>query len=206
LTAARVAASFISQEMFGGKMLKTRGCLVWMGAACLTALWTAPPVRAQSLGELAEREKARRARSAQESKSAGRVVSDEDLAKRRRPGTTDAEGTGSDGQEGASAAASGETAATPSSEEPTGTQAYWRDRLETARKAIEEAQQRATELEGAARASRGAPTATRYEDAAAEAAEKQAARQAFEDAKREVEAAQRAYNELEDEARRAGGL
>jgi hypothetical protein len=206
LTATRAAGSFFLRDISGGEMLKMRSGLVWIGAVSLAVLWGAPVVRAQSLGELAEREKERRARSAQEGKKAGRVVSEEDLAKQRGGPRDDGEPAGGGEQEASSSTASSESTPAAAAEEASAAAEFWRGRIEAAQKTLDEADQRARELETAARAARGAPTATRYEDGLAEAAERQRVREDAEAARSEVEVARRALNEVQDEARRAGGL
>lgn len=183
-----------------------RDRMTWAGVAFLALLWATPAVRAQSLGEVAERENERRAREAQTDKGDEHVISGEDLKKHR--GNT-AQGDSVQGETTSSGAtAEGASAGSGSSrtEDADANKDYWRGRLDAARATVEQAEKRAQELEAAASAARGRPDATDYDEALQETEVRKAHIAEYEAAKQNLEEARRAYEALEQDARKAGGL
>jgi hypothetical protein len=173
--------------------------LAFAAALSGVCMWVVP-VRAQSLGELAKQEKERRERVGKTSPSPAPSFTEEDLKKVRESGRPATEAG-----EGATAAAGesregGSTAAA----EKSSTDAYWESRLSTARDDVERAKARANELEAAARAARGAPTATTYTEAQEDAARRQQVIADYDAARADLAQAERALADLEREAKRGG--
>jgi hypothetical protein len=186
-------------------MAKMHDGLSWIGVACLALLWAVPVVRAQTLGEVAAREKERRAREAEKGKASRPVISDEDL--KRRSGKT-ASPAQTEGQTGASASesASSSGASDGAAADADANKSYWRSRIEAAKAAADQAEKRAQEAEVEARGARGGPSASDYSQAVAEGAERKSRIDAAEAARRDADAARQALADLENEARSAGGL
>jgi len=95
------------------------------------------PVLGQSLGEVAAREKERRAQQKQKSGTAAKTYTDEDLAKAEAKHPKE------------SSTSSSATASTPADRETNGDSGadYWKDRAEKARGAVKSAQDRIKVLE-----------------------------------------------------------
>jgi hypothetical protein len=187
-------------------MARMRDRLTWAGAAFLALLWATPVVRAQSLGEVAEREKERRAREAQTNRGGDHVISEEELKKHgAKAGKRDSGAGETTSPEEITAGASAGSSASRT-EDGDANKDYWRGRLDAARATVEQAEKRAQELEAAASAARGRPDATDYDEALQETEVRKARIAEYEAAKQNLEEARRAYEALEQDARKAGGL
>jgi hypothetical protein len=146
-------------------MASMRDGLTWAVAAFLALLWATPVVRAQSLGEIAEREKERRAREAQASKGGDHVISDEDLKKHAGSVAKTDSGAGETTSPGATQVGASAGSSASGREDADSIKAFWRSRLDAARATAEQAEKRAQDLQAAAQAARGRPDATDYDAA-----------------------------------------
>ncbi len=150
----------------------------------------------ESLGEVAEQEKERRALVEREQRGPARFITLDDLLRGRPLDFVESyaeEGPG-DGSGGGR----------PRTDEPSGLELYWQDRLQAAREAVEAASRRAADLEGEALAARGPSPETNYDAALADAAVRKQKIDDYQVARRELAEARRALDNLESEARRAG--
>jgi hypothetical protein len=175
------------------------GSLAFTGALAAVWMW-AVPVGAQNLNEVAKREKERRERVQKNSPSPAPSFTEEDLKDKRESGRPPAEAGA--GEEATGAA--GESSAPAAEEEKSSVESYWESRLSAARDDVERAKARVTELEAAARAARGAPTAGTYTEAQQEADRRRQVIEDYAAAQRELAQAERALGDLEREARRGG--
>jgi hypothetical protein len=175
-----------------------------MAAVCGVALALPPAVRAQSLGDLAKKEKERRERVAKKNPKGGQTFSDDDLKGRRRDAAPADEGQPAPGASPSSKAdsASGSDAKKDASAE----KSYWDSRLQSARDAVKQAEQEVKAAEEAARAASAPASGSGYNDAMAQAQAQRAAQEAVRAARKAQIDAQQALDQMEAEARRAGAL
>jgi hypothetical protein len=184
--------------MSGGDMTKGRGRFIAL-VGCLLAVWSlASVVGAQTLEDAAKRERARRERLAKEAGKPKPTFSDDDLRARRPRGSSGGEAGAADAG-GTSGSESGGAAS-----DATSIQAYWQERLKSARDEVERAKTRVADLESTARAGQGAPLPTDADAAQEEASRRARARQDADAAKRDLTEAERALADLEKEASKSG--
>jgi hypothetical protein len=197
----------MSEIPFGGDMAKRQLRFLTVMTALIGIFALAVPLRAQSLAELAKKEKERREKVQQKSPGATRTITDDDLkAERDRARARGTEVDAAEAAGGESAPASeGTGSGTAASEgDRDSTQSYWDERVSTARDDVAQAQARLNEAQAAAQASRGALSSSTYDDAADEAAARKQVQDDYETAKQELATAQRTLADVEREAQRSG--
>jgi hypothetical protein len=178
----------------------------WTVVALVAALGSASAARAQSLGEVARLERARRAQEERIETRGSAIVRGDDLKRYEATPAPRGSGAGAAAPGGVAAMSGRERSSVSAAREADADESYWDMQLDAARTTVDMAEQRTREAAAAAQAGREQPRSTIYEEALEESDAQQARVAEAEAARRDLDLAREAYAEVERGAREARAL